>query len=115
MNEIILAGCTPTPLANYLKALGIFRLVAEQKDPDVKGCWRGERFVLVTRLEPDELARYFLDEYRPTPVLAPWNGGSGFFLSDNKDGFGPVIQVRRRPLPADWARQLGPRPSCSQT
>jgi CRISPR-associated protein Csx17 len=33
MNEIILAGCTPTPLANYLKALGVFRLVAEQKDP----------------------------------------------------------------------------------
>ena len=26
MNEILLAGCTPTPLANYLKALGVFRL-----------------------------------------------------------------------------------------
>ena len=50
MSEIILAGCTPTPLANYLKALGVFRLVAEQKDADVKGYWPGERFALLTRI-----------------------------------------------------------------
>jgi CRISPR-associated protein Csx17 len=24
--------------------------------------------------------------YKPTPVIAPWNGGSGFFANDNKDG-----------------------------
>lgn len=94
MNEIILAGCTPTPLANYLKALGIFRLVAEQKDPGIKACWRGERFALITRLSPEELARFFLDEYRPTPILAPWNGGSGFFANDNKDGFSPLSTAK---------------------
>ena len=27
-----LKGCSPTPLANYLKALGILRLVAGQAD-----------------------------------------------------------------------------------
>ena len=90
MNEITLAGCTPTPLANYLKALGIFRLVAEQKDPWVKAFWRGERFVLVSGLSPEELTRFLLDDYRPTPILAPWNGGSGFFPNDNKDGFIPL-------------------------
>jgi len=90
MSEIILAGCTPTPLANYLKALGIFRLVAEQKDSAVKACWRGEQFALVTPFSRDELTQFFLDEYRPTPVLAPWNGGSGFFPNDNKDGFDPL-------------------------
>lgn len=90
MNEILFAGCTPTPLANYLKALGVFRLVAEQKDPGVRACWRGERFALITRSSPEGLARFFLDEYQPTPILAPWNGGSGFFPNDNKDGFGPM-------------------------
>lgn len=90
MNEIVLAGCTPTPLANYLKALGVFRLVAEQKDPAIKACWRGERFVLTTPLTAKDLTQFLLDEYRPTPVLAPWNGGSGFFPNDNKDGFLPL-------------------------
>lgn len=84
MNEIILAGCTPTPLANYLKALGVFRLVAEQKDPDAKAFWKGEHFVLVTRLEGKDVERFFLEEYRPTPILAPWNGGSGFYFQAEK-------------------------------
>ncbi len=30
---IILSGCAPVPLAHYLKALGVLRLVAEQADP----------------------------------------------------------------------------------
>jgi len=85
MNEITLAGCTPTPLANYLKALGIFRLVAEQKDPGVKAFWRGEQFVLVTRLSPEELTRFFLDEYRPTPILSPWNGRAGYLEGDDSE------------------------------
>ena len=37
MTDIVLQGCAPVPLAAYLKALGIFRLVAEQKDKDVAG------------------------------------------------------------------------------
>lgn len=28
-----LRGCTPEPLGNYLKGLGVFRLIAEQADP----------------------------------------------------------------------------------
>jgi CRISPR-associated protein Csx17 len=27
-----------------------------------------------------------LDEYAPTPILAPWNGGSGFYPKDKKTG-----------------------------
>ena len=90
MNEIRLGGCTPTPLANYLKALGILRLVAEQKDEQAMGHWEGECFVLSTALDRDELIRFFLDEYRPTPIIAPWNGGSGFYPNDNKDGISAV-------------------------
>lgn len=79
-NEIVLHGCTPTPLAAYLKALAVLRLVAEQAgDPDATGCWRDDVFVLRTRLSEDELLRFFLEDYAPTPLVAPWGGRSGFF------------------------------------
>jgi CRISPR-associated protein Csx17 len=79
MNIHDLNGCTPTPLAHYLKALGILRLVAEQADPQARGWWEGERFRLATSRSFDELLSFFMDNYRPTPLLAPWNGASGFF------------------------------------
>lgn len=84
MHEHLLTGCTPVPLAHYLKALGILRLVAEQKDPLACGRWRSEYFELRTSLSREELQRFFLEEYRPTPVLAPWNGGSGFYFQEEK-------------------------------
>ncbi len=84
IHEHVLGGCTPTPLAHYLKALGILRLVAEQKDPQVTGRWEGEQFVLRTVLTWSELVRFFLEEYRPTPIVAPWNGGSGFYCQEEK-------------------------------
>lgn len=90
-NEIVLHGCTPTPLASYLKALAVLRLVAEQAgDPDATGCWRNDVFVLRTRLSEDELLRFFLEGYAPTPLVAPWNGGSGFYPKDNKEGIQPL-------------------------
>ncbi len=72
-------GCTPQPLANYLKALGILRLIAEQKDSNVRGWWEGDRFRLATTLDEQALMTFFLDEYQPTPLISPWNKGSGFF------------------------------------
>ncbi len=84
MAEIVLAGCAPIPLASYLKALGVFRLVAEQKDKTARGCWRDETFVLDTALTEEELVRFFLDEYRPSPIISPWNGGSGFYFREGK-------------------------------
>jgi len=83
-HKIELKGCAPTPLAHYLKALGILRLVAEQKDPNAKGCWRDEAFVLQSSLDKESLLRFFLDQYRPTPITAPWNGGSGFYFQEGK-------------------------------
>jgi len=77
-----LAGCSPTPLANYLKALGILRLVSEQADPSVRGAWRDESFVLATRLSDDELADFFLTRYAPSPLVSPWNRASGFYGGD---------------------------------
>ncbi len=85
-----LAGCSPTPLAHYLKALGVLRLVGEQKDKYVRGWWRNETFHLVTSLTRDELETFFLNEYQPTPLITPWNGGSGFYPKDNKSGIEPI-------------------------
>ena len=79
-----LAGCSPTPLANYLKALGILRLVSEQADSAARGAWRDESFVLATTLSGKELADFFLTRYAPTPLVSPWNSGSGFLKNDNK-------------------------------
>lgn len=74
-----LKGCAPAPLANYLKALGILRLVSEQADSHARGWWDGEQFCLLTKLSEDELEAFFLERYQPTPMLSPWNAGSGFY------------------------------------
>jgi len=74
-----LTGCAPAPLAHYLKALGILRIVAEQKDPAARGWWRDEHFCFTTTLDRPELETFFLAEYRPTPFVSPWNKGSGFY------------------------------------
>lgn len=88
-----LCGCAPIPLAHYLKALGILRLVAEQKDPTARGFWKDDAFCLVTRLDAEELKDFFLNDYAPTPVVAPWNSGSGFWPKDNKSGIEPLARA----------------------
>jgi len=83
--EHILHGCTPTPLAAYLKALAILRLVSEQgADPNAAGCWRDGEFLLRTKLTFDDLIFFFHEQYKPTPLIAPWNAGSGFYYLEGK-------------------------------
>lgn len=79
MTEIRLEGCSIEPWLNYLKALGILRLISEQKDEEARGKWEKDSFILSSKLEKKELINFFLEEYMPSPVVAPWNGGSGFF------------------------------------
>lgn len=82
--EHVLHGCAPVPLGSYLKALGVFRLVAEQADADARAFWRDERFVLKTRLSEDELIRFFVEDYEPTPIISPWNGRAGFLEGEDE-------------------------------
>ncbi len=84
-----LKGCSPTPLAHYLKAIGILRLVAQQKDSDVRGFWRDQDFCLLTTLDEAALEAFFLDDYAPTPFVSPWNKGSGFYTTNDK-GLAPL-------------------------
>jgi len=82
-NQINLRGCVPEPLINYLKALGIFRLVVEQEfDKGARAFWRGDTFVLESERTTEELIDFFLNQYSPSPIVAPWNGGSGFYPQD---------------------------------
>ncbi len=82
-------GCAPTPLAHYLKALGILRVLARQKDPEARGFWSDEHFCLLTSLDLSALERFFLDEYAPTAFVSPWNKGSGFYATTDP-ALGPV-------------------------
>ena len=77
--RLLLAGCTPEPLMSYLKALGILRLV-----PGASCAWEPEGFVLRSSFGQEGLMRFFLQQYAPTPILAPWNGGSGFYGSGSE-------------------------------
>jgi len=68
MFDILLDGCRPKPLASYLKAIGILRILSEQKDPQAKGYWCGESFAIKTSLSPNEFEDFFCNEYAPTPL-----------------------------------------------
>lgn len=86
MNErqvVRLSGCTPVPLAGYLKSLAVLRLVAK-RDTDARGWWEGDEFCLRSGLSVDDLLEYLLSTYEPTPIVAPWNGGSGFYEKDSQ-------------------------------
>jgi len=84
MPDLVLDGVPSKPLAGYLKALGILRLVAEQEDTSVRGAWCDGRFVLGSRLDAEALVRFFASSYRPTPLFSPWNKEGGF-ASDKVD------------------------------
>ena len=81
MNQIRLEGCAPDQLMMHLKALGAFRIIAEQKDSDVLARWDNDVFTLHSELSRDDLVRFFLDKYSPTPIVSPWNIDSGFYDS----------------------------------
>jgi CRISPR-associated protein Csx17 len=87
LNDIALPGCTSTPLASYLKALAVLRLVAEDAehgDPEAMGYWRDDQFVLRTKLSRDQLCEFFLAHWKPTALVAPWGARSGFYGGDSE-------------------------------
>jgi CRISPR-associated protein Csx17 len=106
MNTIRLTGCRPEPLLSYLKALGIFRLVAEQTDKTARAAWRDDVFVLHTALSDAELLTFFAERYTPTPIVAPWAGGSGFFSGDNVKAVNEIAKSKS-PRLAQYRQVIG--------
>ena len=79
MNTIHLHGCRAEPLLSYLAGLGVVRLVSEQINPDVSARWDGDHLVITGKeLDESKLVEFFAEDYRPTPLIAPWNGRGGF-------------------------------------
>lgn len=91
MSRLHLRGCRPEPLASYLKALGVLRLVASQRDPSARGWWDNDVFVIESECDRAELIHFFLHDYSPTPIVAPWNGGSGFYEGDTVTGRDAIL------------------------
>ena len=90
---LVLDGCTPTPLVSYLKALGVLRLLSspanniggEAADPRARGWWENERFHLATALTRDDVLHFLLEDYAPSPIIAPWNGRAGFLEGEEQE------------------------------
>jgi CRISPR-associated protein Csx17 len=82
----------PTPLASYLKALGIFRVLAQQcSESHPKVFWSGNTFTLVSASDKSAIIDFFLYHYAPSAIVAPWNGGSGFYPKDNSTALEAII------------------------
>lgn len=81
-----LHGCTPEPLGNYLKGLGVFRLIADQADPQARAWWKdGFLHVFQSKWTPTEsmslesqCSDWLLQDCRFTPLIAPWQTGTGY-------------------------------------
>jgi CRISPR-associated protein Csx17 len=82
MTTPVLTRLRPEPLASYLAGLGLIRTLGEQADPDVTAAWTDAGLVVTTSV-PD-LAAWLAESYEPTPVLSPWNNGSGFGSKDKE-------------------------------
>ena len=73
---------------NYLKALGVLRLVSEDEqhgDPEARAYWDRDVFWLVSRFDEALLQNFFLNSYSPSPIIAPWGARSGFFKPEKGD------------------------------
>src|SRR6266496_4725840 len=86
---LTLHGCAPSPMAHYLKALGVLRILANQRPGQTLGHWSNNTFALTTDASATDLLHFFEKEYIPAPLVVPWSGG---------DFFG----VNRQPQKTKW-------------
>lgn len=91
MREVVLYGCQTRPASSYLKALAVIRLVAEQVDNKARAWWRDDCFVLDSDFGEKDLVDFFVHRYSPTPMVAPWNLGSGFYDGDATEGLDAIM------------------------
>lgn len=79
-------GLPPTDLLSYLVGLGLGRAISRQAPGRTEWAWDGDghgdgdAFIIDT--EAQDLAAFLVNDYRPVPILSPWNNGSGFAPQD---------------------------------
>ncbi len=86
-----LPGLRPDNLSTYLASLGLMRVVATQgymdaptdegKATPATSCW-WEAGVFHLNSDVPDLVDFLVRIYRPSPILSPWNGGSGYGEKD---------------------------------
>jgi CRISPR-associated protein Csx17 len=92
----VLPGLRTEPLASYLAGLGLTRMLGEQADPAVTAAWTPDGLALTTTVT--DIAAWLADEYVPTPIMSPWNNGSGFGLKD-KESLSAIETLVAHPSP----------------
>ncbi len=101
-HKIVLAGCTPTPLGSYLKALGVIRILSEQFRAlaPIHAYWRYDHLVLRSPALTGDLTNdqgivsdFFANKYEPSPLVTPWNGRGGFLEGDDDGDDGGSTRV----------------------
>lgn len=67
--------------------MGAFRILAEQYDSKLRLFWRDDILHLVfsKSTSEEELLRFFLDRFVPTPIVIPWSGRDFFQVSEAGD------------------------------
>jgi CRISPR-associated protein Csx17 len=91
-----LPGIRTEPLATYLAGLGLVRVLGDQADPHATAVWAADGLAVTTVVE--DIAAWLAASYVPTPVLSPWNSGSGFGAKDKE----PLVRLqalREHPSP----------------
>ncbi|MEJ7894594.1 MAG: type I-U CRISPR-associated protein Csx17, partial [Solirubrobacteraceae bacterium] len=81
---LVFPGVRSSRFIGYLHGLALLRIVTEQLDPAARGAWSRGAFALTTGATRDELVAFFVERWVPTPVVSPWNGGSGFHPKDKE-------------------------------
>src|SRR5437016_6188380 len=97
MPVLTLQGCPPEPLGNYLKALGVFRLVAEQADPTARAWWQGGVLRILTGFDNAALRNFFLGSDATSAALPRTRHRSGLWC---------VVRHRRERRQCRYHEQL---------
>lgn len=95
MPILTLHGCSSEPLGNYLKALGVFRLVAEQADPTARAWWEAGAFRLSTAefATVEGLCDWFHDTCSYSAFVAPWLANTGWGKGGKRDAGGVALKA----------------------
>jgi CRISPR-associated protein Csx17 len=84
MNTIKLRGCTTEPMINYLKSLGVFRIISKQVDGRSRALWTKGCLSLQADIDESSFTDFLLEDYGPSPLFGPWGAWSGFYDSEKK-------------------------------
>ena len=72
MSTTNLKGLRSQPLSSYLAAVGLLRVLSEQRDSSITGCWNIDAFQ-VDGIDSEEIVEFLINDFVPSPVFSPWN------------------------------------------